>query len=306
MIVVDAAGPGMDIRDKPFIEPTDLLGLDFIRRPGPYVFRRYYRTGLRSHILEVLNPEDLEKEKHGVKAGQNVHFPRARSLKMLRIFRARFGDLQEALDEIERVKLVSKYLAPDHVARSDEFLVTYWDGVLGHILLCGLQDYVEGEILDPWGPLDDEILGELLTRMHYVETDGQEAVFSDRVNRVKKETASFVEKVRNMIVEARHIPDLAGVGNLLLTPEGQLRLVDINNISPVSLDGAIFRDDRDYPVCDKSIEALSLLETKILGRTLSEEDSIYGIFLKEERMKAVRELVRTFRSNLTNSGYPIP
>ncbi len=296
----------MDIRDKPYIEAADVLALNFIRHPARYAFRRYYRTGLRSHILEVLNPEDLERERHGIKVGEDIHFPRAVSLKMLRIFRARFTDLPAALDEIGRVKLISKFLAPDHMARSNEFLVTYVREGRTDIILCGLQDYVEGEIIDPWGPLGDEILEELLTRMNHVETQDQAAMFSDRVNRAKKEMASFVEKIRKMIAEAHHVPDLAGVGNLLMTPKGQIRLVDINNLSPVSLDGAIFRDDRDYPVCDKSIEALSLLERKVLGRSASTEDPIYGIFLEPKRMKAVQDLVRTFRTNLNQSGYPIP
>jgi len=296
----------MDIRDKPYLEAADVLDLNFIRHSERYAFRRYYRTGLRSHILEVLNPEDLERERHGTRVEENIHFPRAVSLKMLRIFRARFADLQEALDEIGRVKLISKFLAPDHMARSDEFLVTYVRQGQTDIILCGLQDYVEGEIIDPWGPLDDEILSELMKRMNHVETQDQAAMFSDRVNRAKKEMASFVEKIRKMIAEAHHVPDLAGVGNLLMSPRGDIRLVDINNISPVSLDGAIFRDDRDYPVCDKSIEALSLLERKVLGRSASTEDPIYGIFLEPKRMKAVQDLVRTFRANLNQSGYPIP
>ncbi|MFZ0448802.1 MAG: hypothetical protein WAL98_06120 [Desulfatiglandaceae bacterium] len=296
----------MDIRDKPYIEADDVLALNFIRDPARYAFRRYYRTGLRSHILEVLRPEDLERERQGVLKGKNIHFPRAVSLKMLRIFRARFRDFQEALDEIGRVKLISRYLAPNHVARSDEFLVSYVRGDQADIVLCGLQDYVEGEILDPWGPLDGQILGELLTRMNPVETQDQAAIFSEKVNRAKREVASFIGKVRKMIAEAQHIPDLAGVGNLLLTPRGHIRLVDINNISPVSFDGAIFRDDRDYPVCDKSIEALSLLERNILGRSVSAEDPLYGIFLEPLRMKAVRDLVITFRTNLGKATYPIP
>jgi hypothetical protein len=296
----------MDIRDKPYIEAADVLALNFIRRPARYAFRRHYRTGLRSHILEVLLPEDLETERHGIRTGKDIHFPRARSLKMLRIFRARFAGLREALDEIGRVKLIARYLAPDHVASSEEFLVSYVREGHVDIVLCGLQDYVEGEILDPWGPLDDAFLGELLARMNHVASQDQAAVFADRVNRAKKEVASFVEKVRKMIAEARHVPDLAGVGNLLLTPQGRIKLVDINNISPVSLNGAIFRDDRDYPVCDKSIEALSLLEKKILARSSSGEDPIYGIFLEPLRMRAVRDLVRTFRANLRNATYPIP
>ena len=52
-----------DIRDRPHLNHDDIVGLNFIRNPGFYFYRRHYRAGLRSHIMEVLNPEFLQKEK---------------------------------------------------------------------------------------------------------------------------------------------------------------------------------------------------------------------------------------------------
>ena len=95
-----------------------------------------------------------------------------------------------------------------------------------------------------------------------------------------------------MILQTNRVPDLAGVGNLILTRSGNIKLVDINNISRVSFDRTIPLDDRGYPVCDKSIEALSLLERKLTGRSLDGRDIIYNTFLDPERMKDVKEIVK--------------
>ena len=52
-----------DIRDKPNIRSEDITGLNFIRDSGTYLFRKHYRQGLRSHIMEVLDSNDIWKEK---------------------------------------------------------------------------------------------------------------------------------------------------------------------------------------------------------------------------------------------------
>lgn len=210
---------------------------------------------------------------------------------MFRIFRTRFKNLKEALDETGRVQLVSKYLSPYHVAGSDEFLVTYIRKGRAHTILCGLQEYVNGEILDPWRPLDHRILAELLSRRSPTEKPHRAEAIEKRVMKVKDQVRSFVENVKKMISEAAHVPDLAGIGNLLVTHDGLLKLVDINNISPVAFSAVIYRDDRGYPVCDKSIEALSLLEGNVLGRPVPGKDVIYEIFLEPSRMQTVRKLV---------------
>jgi hypothetical protein len=75
---------------------------------------------------------------------------------------------------------------------------------------------------------------------------------------------------------------------------GQIKLVDINNISRVHFDTTIRLDDRGYPVCDKSIEALAMLERKILGHPIDGNDPIYRTFLISQRMEAVAALERQF------------
>jgi hypothetical protein len=65
--------------------------------------------------------------------------------------------------------------------------------------------------------------------------------------------------------------------------------VDINNISPVFFDSQVHLDEKGYPVCDKSIEALSLLEEKIFGRPVDMDDDIYRFFLNPLRSNAVKK-----------------
>ena len=150
-----------DIRDRPDLSHQDVLKLGFIRDPGMFFFRKHYRTGLRSHIMEVLDPADIEKETTGVEVDGIMLYPRAEPLKMLRIFRTRFESMGEAEEELKRVKIVQTYLAPDHVARSQEFLVDYEFQGKRQMLLCGLQEYVRGEVLEPWSHLDKAYLASL-------------------------------------------------------------------------------------------------------------------------------------------------
>ena len=49
-----------DIRDKIHITHEDIMELNFIRKPGAYVFRKYHKQGLRSQIMELLDPEYYE------------------------------------------------------------------------------------------------------------------------------------------------------------------------------------------------------------------------------------------------------
>jgi hypothetical protein len=283
-----------DIRQRQSLETKDLLALNFIRSSTPFVFRRHYRTGLRSHLFEVLKPADVQKETEGIRNHECLIFPRARPVKMLRLFRTRFRNLEEALEEIARVQLIIRYLAPDHVAKSNEFLATYQLGGTREILLCGLQEYIPGEILDPWAPLDDQALAEIVTRADPLFPDHHKISLAERIKNVTNQVRSFVANVKRMITKAAHIPDLAGIGNLILTANGQLKLVDINNISPVSPEKPIFKDEHGYPVCDKSFEALALLEKKILGNPTPEDDTFYKVFLEPKRMRLVSQLVRAF------------
>ena len=299
-----------DIRDKLRLNHSDILDLNFIRSPGRFIFRRYYRAGLRSHIMAVLRPEDVKREGEGIERVGVRWFPKATPLKMLRVFRTRFDRLEDAMRELKRVKVVEKYLAPEYMAMSNEFLVDYLIHGKYETLLCGFQEYVEGEILDPWGPLDRYSLWALFCRMAVHEehrTGSKQDQVEKWLGTVRSKAGKALAQIRKMIREACLIPDLAGVGNLVLMPSGGIKLVDINNISQVSCEADISCDDKGYPVCDKSVEALSLLEQKLMDRSLNETDPVYGAFLDAGRMKEVQALEKAFHQSrgLAEASYPI-
>ena len=283
-----------DVRDRPYLAHADILRLNFIRNPCRYVFRRHYRAGLRSHLMEVLDPEALAREKNGMQVDGLWLFPRAVPLKMLRIFRRRFADLAEAREEIGRVKTVEAFLAPDHIARPSEFLVDYRGPRKREILLAGLQEYVPGEVLEPWGEVGEGHLLSLLKRMHMDDRQPTAGALDGWMDQLRIRADAFVLRLRQLIMEARLVPDLAGVGNILLTPTGGIKLVDINNISRVSPDPIIPLDDRGYPVCDKSIAVLFHLEQKLTARSPQRDDPLYAPFLNPLRLEKVREAERKF------------
>jgi len=109
-----------DVRDKPSLSEADVLALNFIRRPARYVFRRHYRVGLRSHIMEVLRPEDVAREREGLPWRDHL-VSAGKAVRMRGFFRTRFGSLADAEAEVRRVKAIETYLVPDHLARSEEF-----------------------------------------------------------------------------------------------------------------------------------------------------------------------------------------
>jgi hypothetical protein len=292
-----------DVREKASLSHHEVVGLNFVRKPGTYFFRRHYKQGLRSHVMEVLQRDDVERERTGVVIEGVRWFPKARPIKMLRIFRAKFNGLEQALEEVKRVKIIEKYLAPDHVARSDEFLVDYIMDGKRDFILCGLQEAVEGEILDPWSPITKAHLAELFSRMDRDVTETWDMSTERLVKRAQKRVHKFIEGVKRMVLEANHVPDLAGVGNLLLTPEGEVKLVDINNISRVSFGSAIPVDDKGYPVCDKSIQALALLEQKILVKAIDKKDAVYKTFLESQRMRRVKALEDKFHFSMVYPDY---
>jgi len=283
-----------DIRDKSVIRHEDVIALNFIRDTGKLVFRRHHFNGLRSHIMEVLDSRDVEKENKGIRIKGIQRFPIAKPLKMLRIFRKRFSGFEEILDEIRRFQIVGRYLTSTHLAMSEEFIVDYRIGKNRDILLCGLQEYVEGECLDPWSIQKNNRLENLAEKL--AERSGPGEVFSKSqlIGKIEKSIDSFVTQVKKMIREVQCVPDLAGNRNLLVTLEGHVKLVDINNISYMSSDGCVLVDDFNYPVCDKSIEALSLIEQKLMGNKIEENDPVYMNFLKPERLREVDSLARHF------------
>jgi hypothetical protein len=277
-----------DIRDRRSISHADVAALNFIRSSAPFVFRRHFRQGLRSHIMEILSPFDVEVEQTGKMVAGVRCFPKAKPRRMFRIFRARLQTLKNALFEIGRVKIVERYLAPGFMARSTECIVDYQGPEGRDLMLCGFQEYIAGEILDPWTILGAE---ELLPALYeyFRHANNPLALSRDQwIATVRQNGAHFIGKIKKMISEAGHIPDLAGAGNLIITIDGGIRLVDINNISSISFNPSIDLDEKGYPVCDKSVEALSLIDEKILGRPVDMKEDIYRHFLHPERRKALK------------------
>jgi len=280
-----------DIRDKSHISHEDVLSLNFIRKPGAYEFRKYHKQGLRSHIMEVLDPEDVLKQNKGEVVDGIRIFPWAKPLKILRIFRTKFWSAKEVFEEIKKLKIVEKYLPDDSYAKSDEFIVDYIWNNNRDFILCGLQEYVEGEVLNPWDPISKSQLAGLFTPM---EGHGFQMASEQLIQKFYKKVEHFIACVKKMILNANYVPDFAGVENLLITPTGNIKLVDINNISKVFLEPEIRLDDKGYPVCDKSIEAISMLEKKLLGKPIDKTERLYKTFLDPQRMKAVGDLEEKF------------
>lgn len=98
-------------------------------------------------------------------------------------------------------------------------------------------------------------------------------------------------------------PSLAGVGNLILTRKGNIKLVDINNISTVTFSAEISLDDKGYPVCDKSIEVISLIEKKLLLRPIHMNETIYRTYLDPQRMKKVRAIEKDFTTAVSSKVF---
>ncbi len=284
----------MDIRNKPTLSNDDIVGLNFIQQACPYYFRIHYREGLRSRLLQVLNPKDVRQETQGtVQQGLRL-FPVAQPVSMLRIFKKKLTDWQEVQTEIENYKLIQRYFPPHHYAASSEFVVDYIQNENSQILLCGLQEYVPGEAVDPW---HENTRLKMQTDMLGTPTGTFDLALTN--------LESFVGCIKTMVRQTQTIPDLAGIGNLILTPEAEIKLVDINNISRLPTETAIPLDDKNYPVSDKSIQALYNLETQVLGHHQAGDEELYRFFLHPERMQAVREVEITFQKRTAKSGnYP--
>ena len=283
-----------DIRKKLAIYHSDVIALNFIRSSPPYVFRRHYRQGLRSHVMEILYSTDVVTEKTGTLVDGIRQFPKAVPLNMFRIFRTQFETFEEAWAEIERVKILSEYLGAEFMAHSHECIVEYHGPHGSELMLCGFQEYIEGDIIDPWTILDADSLLPVIYKT--MKDRGVTTPLSSEewVADARKKGSQLIGRLKRMINQSGHIPDLAGVGNLIIKPNGEICLVDINNISPVYSDSTIPLDEKGYPVCDKSVEALSLLEKKIVGRPINMEEKLYKQFLTSERRKLVQEKVKLF------------
>ncbi|XPS88757.1 hypothetical protein Dvar_67760 [Desulfosarcina variabilis str. Montpellier] len=287
-----------DIRNRPTLEHADIIALNFVRTDSPYLFRRHFRQGLRSHIMEILHLPDVNREQNGTMIDGVRCFPKASPRRMFRIFRTHLETLEKALAETARVKLVERYLADGYMARSTECIVDY-EGPDGRdLVLCGFQEYVPGEVLDPWTVLDAT---ELLPALYHAISQRKDAPPPSEkqwIETVRQRGAEFVRRIKQMITEAGHIPDLAGSGNLIVNAQGDIRLVDINNISPVTFDASIRLDEKGYPVGDKSVEALFLIEEKLFGRPVDRDEPVYRHFLDPQRQIRVAEKERQFHTRI--------
>jgi len=292
-----------DIRDKGTISHEDVLGLNFVREPSPYYFRGHFREGLRSRIIQVLEPRDVRAETHGIMQDGVRHYPMARPLRMLRIFRKPIFSLRDISDEIVNFQVVQKHLPAVYYASSSEFLVDYQKPDKTEIILCGLQEFVEGEALDPWNP---DILGSIRSYYRSRTPRGHadpDALADRKIDILQQHTRTFIHHLKNMARIARRLPDLAGVGNILYTATATIHLVDINNIAKLSSGDDIPIDDKGYPACDKSIEALSLIEKGVLGHPVDMQEDLYRFFLNAERMQRVRDVEKTFHARVVARGH---
>lgn len=284
-----------DIRDRAHLGHEDIIGLNFIRSDAPFVFRRHFRSGMRSQIMEVLPPAEVRHETEGMLRDGVRWYPRAEPRFMLRLFRRRFVSLNQALEEIRRLRVVEAYLDADQMARSSEFIVTYNGRRGADILLCGLQEYAPGHTLDPWQLSPPAGLARRFPPSGRLTPP-------DFVMRLRANAVRFIDAVRRMAFETRLIPDLAGTRNLVVTDDGNIRLVDINNVSRVHFEAKVSVDDKGYPVCDKSVEALWRMETVLADRSPDSTDPLYGHFLAAERMARVADLDRRFHRRLAPYG----
>jgi hypothetical protein len=283
----------VDIRDLAHAEHDDIIALNFIRADCPYCFRKHYREGLRSLIMEVLETKAVREEVEGRIHEGVRHFPHAEPVRMLRIFKRRISKKEEVQQEIKKFKILERYLTEDQYAASLEFITDYFVGDRREILLCGLQEYVAGKILDPWGLLTNAHLQDLLAQMGHGA-----AASTRRLPEIHHHTARLIKNIKRMVNNSGYVPDLSGVGNLILTAQGRVKLVDINNITAAATDDSIPIDDKGYPACDRSIQVLALLEQKILNRTHLAADPLYDHYLNPQRLRQTRRAEDHFYRNL--------
>lgn len=283
----------IDIRDQIHLSGDDILKLNFIKNSDYYVFRKHYRFGLRSHIFEVLLKKDIQTESKGKMVDGVRIFPRAIPVKIFRILRNRFKNIEAVFREIDKYKILLHMLGPDLIAQSEEFIVDYTGTENHQIVLCGLQEYIDGEILDPWRIFDPSYLTGIYKP---VTSDPSQAL--NRVKTAQHHIESFVKRVRKMISKTGFIPDLAGVGNLILMSDGRFKLVDINNIKKFEFNDNILLDDKGYPSCDVSIKVLSILEKQLLQKNIPDNDPLYSFFLSPHRLAKVKKLEKDFYKTL--------
>ena len=278
----------VDVREKAFLTSREVRELNFIRDTGKFFFRRHNHQGLRSHIFEILDAASVQREHNGIEIDGYRRYPRALPKYVLRIFRSKFNSPEEAFAEISRYSIVLRFLGPELIAQSSEFIVDYIHAEKKEITLCGIQEFVDGSVLNPWQlPVSTSL--DLLYQGSIAAKGKTHPAMLARYS-----IQEFIRRTLVMIIEAGYIPDLAGHGNLLFCRNGTLKLVDINNIIKVALHDRITLDDKGYPSCDKSIEALSLLIKRFLPEKQFPGQDILDHFLSESRMAKVQQLEKDF------------
>jgi hypothetical protein len=294
--------PEKDIRDRETITPLEVSRLNFIRDPaGAFLFRPHLRRGLRSHLMEVLRTSDVKRETRGVLEGGIRRFPRAAPVKMLRLFRRRFAGLDAALEEIRRFKGIRRMLSSRHLGISNEFLVDYRSKGRYDIMLCGLQEFVSGVELDPWHPDPLRLLSDQYDILAQRERFAGQPDRETWLAHTRDSIDDFAVRIKKLVQEEGLIPDLAGVRNLLVTRLGEVKLVDINNISKAPAGPEIRLDDLGYPVGDKSVEVVGRLEIHCLGRTIA-PDGFYRTFFDADRRQQVAAQARAFNDKIQSRG----
>ena len=284
----------IDIRQRPHLSGDEVKALNFISGSDKFIFRKHYRSGLRSHIFEILHAKDVTLESEGCIMDGIRSFPRARPVKMLRILRNRFSNKAEVFREIEKYRILLKWLGPELIAGSEEFMVHYTGTGTPEILLCGLQEYISGTVIDPWRMATIGGIEEIISVFDLTPEAEVKVLKTARQHFIR-----LVKSVRQMIHKTGFIPDLAGNGNLMVTASGNVKLVDINNIVEMEPMSEILIDDKGYPSCDVSVQVLAMLETSVLKKAPNENDSLYRIFLAEDRVRKVKALERTFYKELS-------
>jgi len=285
-----------DIRDKAYLTHEDVIALNFIQDSGRYLYRRHFRCGLRSHIMEVLDAGQARQETRGRVVKGIRLFPKAVPLKMLRIFRTRLASIQHALNEIVKLRVIEAFLTRDQFAGSSEFIVDYDAPGGNEKLLCGLQEFVQGRKLDPWLLKSGAIF-----KAYPEKDDRAQGAFELQL---RKSAQRFVAGVTAMLQKGGYIPDIAGQRNLLVTRRGNIRLVDINNVSRVNFNTRIYIDDKGYPVSDKSVEALALIDRHLCDGRNCQGQLLFRMFLDPGRMREVAALDDAFHRSLKKKTGP--
>ena len=256
----------MDIRNKNRVEHEDMVGLNFILDEPSYVFKYHRNQGLRSHVVQVISPNDYRAETEGIEVNGRKEFPRAVPDYVFRIYRSKI-EPEEAMEDIKKIKVVREYLK-ENMAYSNEFIASYKknDGAQENYetILCGLQEFIKGDIIDPWFCVPES--------------------YDDNF---KKETIKAIDRVKECIHETGYIPDLAGRGNFIYGKRGVV-LTDINNINKVDFSSYIYIDNKGFPIVDTSIEALSELEKAVKGSV--DSDLIYEHYLEPSRKSKCLQL----------------